>query len=428
MLRSALGLISGKATSMILGFAFWLFAARLFPADAVGLTAGVIAAIMLCVQFGVLGVGAAFIVQYPRHQHRPGRLLDTSFALVSAMSLVCAALFLLLASVFFRELDVVNSSRAFTALFLAMAVAGTVGVLLDQISVAQGRGDQVLVRNVLNGLLTVTPLAAVPALSGTDGALRLFSFWVLGSLSACAWGALQLARGPSGYTFGGRVDPRLALVLLRTGSANQALTICERIPGLVLPIVVTELLSPSANAHWYTVWMMAWGVYVIPTSFGITLFAEAAHRPATIWLEARRALRSSLMIGLPAAAVAASLAGPVLSLLGESYAASGTTPLRILVVGVIPLSFAHAYFAACRAVGRLPEAIATAALSGVIAVTVTALAGSRGGLSAMAVSWVVTQALMGAWCAARLRMLAGKPRSRTSSNEAAYPVAGNVHA
>ena len=181
--------------------------------------------------------------------------------------------------------------------------------------------------------------------------------------------------------------------LVRVGLPNQLLTLAERAPGLVLPIVVIELLSPAANAYWYTIWMIAWGVYVIPTSLGIGLLA----------------VRFSLVIGVAVGAVLAVVADPLLSLLGGAYADAGVTPLRVLILGVVPLSFIQAYFSACRATGRLREAIVTGLVTGVAGVGATAVAGVLHGLTGMAICWVLVLAAASLWSIGRLRRLPRQP-------------------
>ncbi|MGS2953844.1 hypothetical protein, partial [Escherichia coli] len=83
----------------------------------------------------------------------------------------------------------------------------------------------------------------------------------------------------------------LTAVLLRRGLPNHALTLVERAPNLVLPILVTEILSPQANAYWYVAWMMAWAVLVIPVSLGITLMAQVSSAPGTLRADVVRAVR-----------------------------------------------------------------------------------------------------------------------------------------
>ena len=183
---------------------------------------------------------------------------------------------------------------------------------------------------------------------------------------------------------------------------SAALTLTERVPGLVLPIVVTELLSPQMNAYWYMVWMSAWVVFIAPASVGIALFAEGSHRPETMAGATTHALRTSLIFGGGAAAVLGVIAYPVLDLLGHDYAQAGTTPLRILLLGVVPLALVSAYYARCRARGRLPEAIATGILGGLAAVFITAMAGVAHGLSGMAIAWVAVQTVVACWAGIRL--------------------------
>ena len=197
--------------------------------------------------------------------------------------------------------------------------------------------------------------------------------------------------------------------LVRVGLPNQLLPLAERAPGLVLPIVVIELLSPAANAYWYTIWMIAWGVYVIPTSIGIGLLAEAAHHPSSLGAQVRRAVRFSLVIGVAVGAVLAVVADPLLSLLGGAYADAGVTPLRVLILGVVPLSFIQAYFSACRATGRLREAIVTGLVTGVAGVGATAVAGVLHGLTGMAICWVLVLAAASLWSIGRLRRLPRQP-------------------
>ena len=286
-----------------------------------------------------------------------------------------------------------------------MSALGTAGVVLDQISTTLRRGDQALTRGLLNGVLS---LAAVGALAGVTGAgsMALFACWVAGVAAAFVLGAVQLHHALGRYRFRPRIVPSLTRRLIAVGLPNHALTLADRAPGLLLPVLVTELLSPAANAYWYAVWMMAWVVFVIPVQVGMTLFAEAAHRPEAIDGLVRHAVRWSLVLGVAAAAALAAIGSLVLSLLGARYAAAGAEPLRVLVWGIVPMAFVQAYYARCRAASRLAEAVAVAVVAGILTVAAATAAGVASGLTAMAAGWVAVQAIAGVWAAVRLRALA----------------------
>jgi O-antigen/teichoic acid export membrane protein/glycosyltransferase involved in cell wall biosynthesis len=402
MTGSAIGLVIGRGAALGLGFLFWLVAARVAAPATVGLTAGVVSAMMLCTQFGQLGAGQAFIALYPRHLKEPAPLLNTVLSMCAIGAIAVGLAFLLLAGAVFTQLGQVAHHPVWVVAFLVLSVSGTAQIAFDQISMGLERGGQAVTRNVACGLLALVPLAVLPALGGGVSSLGLFLAWVLGGVGTVTVGLWQLWRTCGGYVYRPRLVPSLVPATVTTGLANHVLTLAERVPGLILPIVVTELLSPRENAYWYIIWMSALVVYITPQSVGIALFAEGSHRPGAMSAATTRALRLSLIFGGGCAVVLGLIANPMLSLLGDGYEQAGAGPLRILLLGVIPMSLISAYYARCRAMRRLPEAIATGILGGLIAVFVTALAGVHFGLPGMAIGWVVVQTVVAVWAGLRL--------------------------
>jgi O-antigen/teichoic acid export membrane protein len=401
-LISSVGLIAGRMASMGLGFLAWLVAARLFaPAD-VGLASGAVAAMMLCVQLALVGIGSAVIALLPAHRHDPHALLDTALTAVVGGAVVAAALFLLLARATFHELNTIVAEPALAIAFLGMTIFGAVNVLYDNVSIAMRRGDQVLTRNIVFGVITI---AVPPALVGVfpgHAIWIILAAWTSAGLLACGMGFAQTARMLAGYRARPRLDVLLAGRLVRVGLPNWALTMTERGPALLMPVLVTEFISPRTNAFWYAAWMMAWVVMIIPISAGQTLFAEAARTPERAGAATRHALVTSLALGVPAAALMALLSELALSLLGRQYASEAQVALRVLVLTVIPFSLVQAYYAVSRARGHLGEAITAGTVSGAAAVVASIIAGRAGGLAPMATAWLAIQLLAGAWAGVRL--------------------------
>jgi O-antigen/teichoic acid export membrane protein len=402
---NGLALIAAKVVTMGLGFVFWVLAARTFTPHEVGLAAGVVSAMMLCTQLALLGLGSAFITHFPRLQWQPAALLNTSLTAVAALGVVCGAAFLLVAGWAFRQLDVAATHPAFALLFVTACVFGTAGILLDQIATALRRGEQALLRNATCAVGTVGLLALLIALGAPQSAQTIFVPWSLAGLVAGVVGIVQLRRALPHYRPRLAVDRRLVRELTTTGLPNHALTLAERAPGLVLPVLVAELLSPATNATWYAVWMMAWVVYIVPIQVGMTIFAEVAHDPSSFRESVRRGVLCTLVVGTLGALVLGVGASLALSILGPHYAADGAAPLRILLVALLPLTFIQAYFSSCRARRALAEAIATGWLNAVASVALAAAAGVAHGLTGMAIAWVVVQYATGLWSLWRLRHL-----------------------
>jgi O-antigen/teichoic acid export membrane protein len=416
MVHNSVALIAAKVAIMGLGFLFWLVAARQFDQHVVGLTAAAVSAVMLCTQLALFGIGSAFITSLPEHRRDPARLVNAAVTLAAIAATVVALVLIVLSGAFLRELSVLADDPLFALSFVIVGVAGTVGVLLDQISTALRRGDQALVRNVLSGGVTLGHLVVLAVLAADATADALFATWLTGGLVVIVVGWIQLKRCIAAYRYRPSLERRLRRPLLGIGLPNHVLTLTERVPGFVLPIVVTELLSPAANAHWYTAWMMAWVVYIIPIQVGMTLFAEASDEPHDLAVHVRRGIRISLVLGVAAAAAAAVLAPIALGLLGRDYGASATTPLRILVIGVLPLTVIQAYFAICRATRKLREAIAVGTATALAGTAAATAAGVVTGLGGMATAWVVTQAIAALWAAFRLRSLLRRLESERRGN------------
>jgi O-antigen/teichoic acid export membrane protein len=108
MLPNSLALIGAKVATMGLGFLFWLVAARFYSPEVVGLAAGVVAAVLLCTQLALFGVGSAVITLFPKHREHPARLVDNAITLTTLTGLAVGALFVALAAGTFAELGAVG--------------------------------------------------------------------------------------------------------------------------------------------------------------------------------------------------------------------------------------------------------------------------------------------------------------------------------
>jgi O-antigen/teichoic acid export membrane protein len=399
-LRSSLGLIAGKAAQTGAGFAFWVVAARATSDREVGLTTAAVSAVMICTQLAVLGAGSAVIVSVGRGEP-PARVLDAAFAIVGVAGTGLALGYLVLQSAVAP--DTASASVLFWLTFLVAAVTGTLVIVLDQALVALGRGATATLRYTVGGVVSLAAVALVAWQAHGASADVLMACWALGTTVACMVGAVQLRR-----LVGYRPRPsfrsaRRGRPLLALGIPHQLLTLTERAPGLVLPLLLAHMVAPEAAAYWYPAWMMAWAAYTAPMLMGIVQFSEGVREPDRLVSTTWASLRWSLAVGGLAAAVLALFAHPLLSLLGERYADSSADALRWLAAGLVGYAVLQAYNAVCRASGRYAEAIVVGLTLG-IALCVSALSAADRGASTMALSWLVVLSVGAA--AVGLRMVA----------------------
>jgi O-antigen/teichoic acid export membrane protein len=398
-LRSSLGLILAKAAQTGSGFAFWIVAAHAAAEREVGLTTAAVSAVLICAQLAVLGAGSAVIVSVGRGEP-PARVLDAAFGIVAVASTVLALGYLVLELTVAPE--TASVSVLFWLMFLLAAVTGTMGTVLDQALVALGRGASATLRYTVGGVVSLAAVAVVAWQAHPAPVDMLMACWTLGTAVTGIIGAVQLRR-LVGYRPRPTLRPAHGRSVLMLGIPNQLLTLSERAPGLLLPLLLAHMVAPEAAAYWYPAWMMAWAAYTAPMLMGIVQFSEGVREPDRLVATTWATLRWSLAVGGLAAVVLVIFARPLLHLLGEQYADASAGALRLLAAGVVAYAVLQAYNAVCRARGRYVEAISVGVTLAVALCTAALWAADRGS-SAMALAWLVVLSTGAA--AVGLRLLA----------------------
>ena len=127
----------------------------------------------------------------------------------------------------------------------------------------------------------------------------------------------------------------------------------------VLPLIVLQLAGAEANAYFFIAWTIAYALYMIPSSMGMAMLAEASLDPAQLAAHTRRTIAESARLMLPAVAVVVIFASPLLGLMGPSYSDEATTLLRLLSLSAIPFIFVAAYANVARVEQRMRAVVWT---------------------------------------------------------------------
>ena len=136
-------------------------------------------------------------------------------------------------------------------------------------------------------------------------------------------------------------------------AGNQLIGMGGALLPYVVPLLVTERLSASDNAYFYTTWMMAGIFLIISPAVSLSLFAEGAYSPHELIAKARAALGAIGSIILPCSIGIFFLGGFMLSAFGPAYEHHGLGLLRIVLVASIPDAITNVYVALLRVQGRL---------------------------------------------------------------------------
>lgn len=385
ILVNAGSLVGTTAVTSVLGFAYWWLAARQFSPEALGLASAAISAMTLLGSLGILGLGTLLIGELPRQQDKEASLISATLIVVGAVGGCLGIVFAAVAPYLSNDFQVLRASIENVALF-AVGVSFTASTsVLDQALIGLLRGELQLWRNALfAGVKLAALFVAGLWLSHTTG-LTIYATWVIGNaLSLAALARFAPVKGARSYLPQWRLLRKLGPAALK----HHALNLTLDAPPLILPVLVTVLLSATTNAWFYVSWSLASVANIVTVILTTILYAVSSAHPT----ELARKIRLTLSLALAATVLANCVlllgARQVLGLFGHRYAEQAAWSLRILALESFPFIIKSHYIAVSRIQGRVAHATLLTIASGTLELGGAALGARLGGLSGLSLGWL----------------------------------------
>ncbi|MDX6594392.1 MAG: hypothetical protein QOJ13_3588 [Gaiellales bacterium] len=363
LVRNSALMMGTTAANLVLGYAFWLCAARLFSVSDVGLAAAVIAAMTLCGTVGGVGVGNTLIQLLPsrREDDAWSRTMAAGMLAAVGLSLLVGVIVLLVLPLLSPEFRPLRDHPLAEAGFLAGVALLVAGDLIDRAFVAERASGSMLARNAVAavGKIALVALPLVVAL----GSAGIVVAWVAATAVSLPAGVMLQRRLGRRWRAAGGTGVEMRRIV-RTIAGHHIVSVGNMVPQYVLPLVVAGMLSTAQNGVFYTTWRVAGGFMIVSVAVATSLFAEGVHDRADLGRNVRRAMLVIGSILVPAALGAAVAGRHVLELLGPAYA-GGSALLMLLALGAFPDAVTNVYVAVLRLERRFHAA---AVLTGTMAV------------------------------------------------------------
>jgi O-antigen/teichoic acid export membrane protein len=387
LLSNAVSLFGTTVLTAGLGALYWAIAARTFPPEAVGVAGAAISAMILLGRVATVGLGTFLMGELsPANKSRRG-LIYSATAISGGAGALGGVLFAVAAGWIAPDLAILATPAG--VFLFALGVATTAaGFVLDQAFIGLLRGGVQLLRNALASVakvlllvaLVIVPLVALPP----DGP-ALFATWVVaGALTMAFIFAVPRDEPKGTATSFWQLPEGLAGLALR----HHALNLSVLAPSLLLPLLVTALLSAEANAYFYIAFTIANLAWAVPASFAFALYASAAHDPSAVSARLRFAWKVCIVAGVGLNAVILVAAPLVLSIFGSSYAEQGSTLLRLLALGIFPVTINSLYVSIARIERAFFRGAALMLAGMVVSFAGVALGARLGGLDGVGFGWL----------------------------------------
>lgn len=352
-LRNVGTLFATTGLSSLAGFVYWTLAAREFTQIAVGYASASVSAITMLGTIGVLGFGTLLIGELPKRTGRLG-LIWAALLASAVLSLLLGLAFTVVAPSVSKKFVAICATPVNAALFIAGAVLTAVTLLFDQAAIGLLRGGWQVSRNTAMALLKLLVLVGAATFVSRTSSLGITVSWVAATGLSMLPIAIALRLGKIAVLHG--PDWRSLRRLGKQTWSHNCLNLAVTVPRSFMPVLVTVVVSPAANAAFYVAWVVIGFLYILPSHLGTVLFAVSSAVPHEIAKKLRFSLRLSLVTGVPGM-VACAVGSPlVLGVFGAAYARMAELPLAILIIGYPSVVVKFHYIAAKRAAGRLASA------------------------------------------------------------------------
>jgi O-antigen/teichoic acid export membrane protein len=102
----------------------------------------------------------------------------------------------------------------------------------------------------------------------------------------------------------------------------------------LVALIVIAKLGAAANAYYYVPWLIEGGLGFFIWNIGSSFLVEASENPEALRQYVRTTIRSMIVVLVPSMLVGVVFAPQILQIFGPSYAAHGTTLLRMMLLSL----------------------------------------------------------------------------------------------
>ena len=346
--RGGLALLVNTGLTGVLGFAYWIVAARLFSTYAVGVAGALVSATTLFSGIGQLNLSGMLMRFLPRARGRSRRLVLITYAYAAIASGLLAAVSL--AGVrFFASPHSPLRLDALESVALVLAVTATaIFTIQDSVLIALRKAIWVPAEN---GTFGVAKIAILFVFAPLGTAFALFGAWMIPltltiPVISAALFYRFLPKNPlpeRAVSFGRRI--RSKIIRFTIGDATGGLF--TQAWTYLLPVVITASLGPSANALYFTAFLFSSTVDQVAANYASPLIVEIAHAPDKIAALIASTLRHIFVIIFPVVAALMLLSPVLLRAFGPKYV--GAVPLMcLLLFACLPKAVSVVFYAYCR--------------------------------------------------------------------------------
>ncbi len=409
--RNSFFLMVNNGLGGVLGFIFWIIAARFYSPSQVGIVGALLAAMMLVSSFSKIGFDMSIIRFLSDEEDKQG-MINSCLTITSIATLIFSLIFAAGLNFWSPALSFLHQNIAFLISFVLFTVAWSLLAMLNSIFIALRRAEFSLFQNAMTAVLRpVLPILVVSA-----GTLGLFFSWGIGMCLAIIISLfLFLPRLQPKYHPLLRIKKVVVNDMMHYSLMNYFATLLENVPKHLLPLLVINMLGSDTTAYFRIAWAVSSILFLtIPVAIAASLFAEGSYNPGKLHQSTIRAMGLMLGLVITGIAIIFLFGDKILLLFGTAYLEKGLEVLRILVLSSIPIVFIQLYFVTRMVQMRMKSVVFMEGLTGVLVLGMIFALVPRYGIVGVSIGWTLSYTIIAVLIGAILLMRrSGWPKLQT---------------
>ena len=380
-----------SVTTSLLGFAYWVFAARFYSADIVGKNSSAINAMLFLSGLAGLYLDGMMMRFLPRAGKKTPRLVGSVYLISALVCLVVAIVFLLGLNIWFPALGFLRDSPWVFWSFILAVITGCIFELEDGALIGLRQSRWVPLENTLYGVAKLALLVTFAV------HLPIYGIYV-------SWVApvVLVILGVNWFIFRSFIPGHIQATVdvsepvdtnhvIRFVASNYLGSLFNLAYMMLPPLIVLQLLGSEASAYFYLPWVIASSLRTLITNMGSSLTVEGSLNRAKLQNYFRGVLLNTTGLLLPAILLMVVAAPVILSLFGKEYASQGTPLLRLLALGALPSVVITLYLSFSRLQNWLNRIIAIHGAFALLSLTLIIVLVPGLGITGVGVAWLITQ-------------------------------------
>lgn len=386
--KNSVFMIATSVSTAILGFLFWMLAARLYHTDEIGLSSAIVSAAQMLAVFSGLGFGIG-VIRF-LHQEQDKRLMvNTVFTITSIFSFILVAVFVAGLNLWSPNLLIIRQDALMLAIFILFTVSANLQSLQNSVFIAFRSTQYNLVQSLINGLRI--PFLFVLVGFGKVGILSPFASAMF---IAYFITNLFLRKVYPGYKLFPSISTKIARKIIRFSLGNYIGDGFRLLPYLLLPIIIINVLNPEMSAYFFIAWTVANLFFGVAYYTSFSFLAEVSNNLQTIRHQLIKVTRFVFPILGIAIILVFFLGHELLSLFGGEYSTEAEGLLRILTISSLSVAFNELYISVKRVEKKIKPIICAYGFVALVTIIGGSLLLKSTGLNGTGYAWLASNLLV----------------------------------